>query len=158
MSTVHKINVKHLLVSLAISIGVGVLSGLLTMSGMETFESIAKPPLTPPGAVFPIVWFILYTLMGISSYLVYESNPRILSPALIVYAVQLAVNFTWPLIFFNRQAFLMSFIIIIALWILIIIMIVQFFKVSKTAAYLQIPYLLWVTFAAYLNFGVYLLN
>lgn len=158
MSGVHKINFKHLSVSLAISLGVGLLSGLLSMGGTEKFEMLSKPPLTPPGAVFPIVWTILFTLMGISAYLVFEENPRILSPALIVYAIQLAVNFVWPLLFFNRQAFLTAFLVIIALWLLIIIMIRQFYKVNKTATLLQIPYLIWVTFAAYLNFGVYLIN
>ncbi len=158
MSGVHRINVKHLSVSLAISLGVGILSGLLSMGGMDKFDKLAKPPLTPPGVVFPIVWFILFTLMGISAYLVFEENPRILSTGLIVYAIQLAVNFVWPLFFFNMQMYLTAFFIIIALWLLIIVMIKQFYKVNKTAGLLQIPYLLWVTFAAYLNFGVYLLN
>lgn len=158
MSGVHKINIKHLLISLAISLGAGALSGLLSMGGMEKFEMLEKPPLTPPGVLFPIVWTILFALMGISAYLVYEENPRVLSLALLVYAVQLAVNFMWPLFFFNRQEFLQAFFIIIALWLLIIVMIKQFYKVNKTAALLQIPYLIWVTFAAYLNFGVYLLN
>lgn len=158
MSSVHKINIKHLLISLAISLGTGALSGLLTMGGMKKFEMIAKPPLTPPDAVFPVVWTILFALMGISAYLVYEENPHILSSALVVYAIQLAVNFVWPLFFFNQQKFLPAFFIIIGLWLLIIVMIKQFYKVNRTAALLQIPYLIWVTFAAYLNFGVYLLN
>lgn len=158
MSGIHRINFKHLAISLAISLGVGALSGLLTMGGMKKFESVAKPPLTPPDVVFPIVWTILFILMGISAYLVYEENPRIFSGALAVYAIQLAVNFVWPLVFFNLQFFLLAFFIIIALWLLIIVMIKQFYGVNKTAALLQIPYLLWVTFAAYLNFGVYLLN
>ncbi len=158
MSGVHRINIKHLAVSLAISLGVGALSGLLSMGGMKKFESVAKPPLTPPDVVFPIVWTILFALMGISAYLIYEENPRILSGALTVYAIQLAVNFIWPLFFFNLQMYLVAFLIIIALWLLIIVMIKRFYAVNKTAALLQIPYLLWVTFAAYLNFGVYLLN
>lgn len=158
MPSVHKINLKHLAISLAISLGVGILSGISTMGSMENFEKISKPPLTPPGIVFPIVWFILFTLMGISSYIIYESDSPNSKNALTVYGIQLVVNFIWPLLFFNMQAYLFSFIWILLLWILIIIMIVQFYKISKPAALLQIPYLLWVTFATYLNFGVFLLN
>ena len=158
MPSVHRINLKHLATSLAISLGTGILSGILTMGSMESFDQISKPTLTPPGIVFPIVWFILYTLMGISSYIIYESDSPYRKSALTVYAIQLVVNFIWPLLFFNLQAYLFSFIWILLLWILIIGMIVQFYKVSKPAALLQIPYLLWVTFAAYLNLGVYLLN
>lgn len=158
MPSVHKINLKHLAISLAISLGVGILSGISTMGSMENFEKISKPPLTPPGIVFPIVWFILFTLMGISSYIIYESDSQNSKNALTVYGIQLVVNFIWPLLFFNMQAYLFSFIWILLLWILIIIMIVQFYKISKPAALLQIPYLLWVTFATYLNFGVFLLN
>ncbi|MEE1319895.1 MAG: TspO/MBR family protein [Ruminococcus sp.] len=158
MLSVHKLNLKHLAISLAISLGTGILAGLLTMGSMENFEKIAKPPLTPPSILFPIVWFILFTLMGISSYIIYESDSPYRKNALTIYGIQLVVNFIWPLLFFNLQAYLFSFIWIMLLWVLIIVMIVEFYKVSKPAALLQIPYLLWVTFAAYLNFGVFLLN
>ena len=158
MSAIHKINIKHLAISLAISLGTGILAGLLTMGSMEQFEEISKPPLSPPGIVFPIVWFILYTLMGISSYIIYESQGENRTKALAVYAIQLVVNFIWPILFFNLDAYLLSFIWIMILWVLIIIMLIEFRKISKTAFWLQIPYLIWVTFAAYLNFGVFLLN
>ncbi len=158
MSTVHKINVKHLAISLAISIGTGILSGLLSMGAMENFEKTVKPPLTPPGFLFPIVWFILFTLMGISSYIIYESSAENRNRALTIYGIQLAVNFIWPLLFFNLEAYFISFIWILLLWVLIILMIIEFSKISKAAAWLQVPYLLWVTFAAYLNFGIFLLN
>ncbi|MEE0913781.1 MAG: TspO/MBR family protein [Ruminococcus sp.] len=158
MLSVHRLNLKHFVTSLAISLGTGILSGILTMGAMESFEKAVKPPLTPPSFLFPIVWFILFALMGISAYIVYESDSPYRKSALTIYIIQLAVNFIWPLLFFNMQAYLFSFIWILLLWVLIIIMIAQFYKVSKPAALLQIPYLLWVTFAAYLNFGVYLLN
>lgn len=158
MSSVHKINYKQLAISLAISLGMGFLSGLVSMMGMENFENANKPPLTPPNYLFPIVWTILFILMGISAYIVFKSDELAKSNALIVYGIQLLVNFFWPIFFFNMSAYLFSFIWIIVLWLLIILMIKMFYPISKTAALLQIPYLLWVTFAAYLNFGVYLLN
>lgn len=158
MSSVHKINLKQLAISLAISLGTGFLSGLVTMHRMENFKTANKPPLTPPDFLFPIVWTILFILMGISAYVIYQSDARGKTKALIVYGVQLVVNFFWPIFFFNLSAYLFSFIWIILLWLLIILMIKLFYPINKTAALLQLPYLLWVTFAAYLNFGVYLLN
>lgn len=158
MSSVHKLNYKQLAISLAVSLGIGALSGLITMMGMESFKNANKPPLTPPDFLFPIVWTILFILMGISAYIIYRSDTLEKSNALIVYGIQLLVNFFWPIFFFNMSAYLFSFIWIILLWLLIILMIKMFYPISKTAAWLQIPYLLWVTFAAYLNFGVYFLN
>lgn len=158
MSSIHKINYKQLASSLAISLGTGILSGLITMMGMENFENASKPPLTPPNYLFPIVWTILFILMGISAYFIFRNDELEKTNAMIVYGVQLLVNFFWPIFFFNFSAYLFSFIWIIILWLLIILMIKMFYPISKTAALLQIPYLLWVTFAAYLNFGVYYLN
>ena len=158
MLSVHKIDLKKLGISLAISLGVGIISGILTMTAMDSYEQAVKPPLTPPGFLFPIVWTILFTLMGISSYIIYKSDDENSRKALAIYGIQLVVNFFWPIFFFNMQAYLFSFIWIILLWLLIILMIYEFSKVSKLAAWLQVPYLLWVTFAAYLNFGIFLLN
>lgn len=158
MSSIHKINYKQLSISLAISLGTGILSGLITMMGMENFEKATKPPLTPPNYLFPIVWTILFILMGVSSYIIFRSDKLEKTNALIVYGIQLLVNFFWPIFFFNFSAYLFSFIWIIILWLLIILMIKMFYPISKTAALLQLPYLIWVTFAAYLNFGIYLLN
>ena len=158
MSSVHKINLKQFAISLAVSLGTGFLSGLVTMLGMENFKKANKPPLTPPDFVFPIVWTLLFILMGISAYMIYRSDKQGKTKALIVYGIQLLVNFFWPIFFFNFSAYLFSFIWILLLWLLIILMIKLFYPICKTAALLQIPYLLWVIFAAYLNFGVYLLN
>jgi tryptophan-rich sensory protein len=155
---VHKINLKHLAASLAISLGTGILSSIFTMNSMKEFESANKPPLTPPNFLFPVVWTILFILMGISAYIIFESKSENRRKVLVFYGLSLVTNFFWPLLFFNLQAYLAAFVWIILLWALIIVTIVEFYKINKTAAWLQVPYLLWVTFAAYLNFGVYLLN
>ena len=139
---------------------VGALSGWLTREGTKIYnEMIQQPPLSPPGIVFPIVWSILFALMGIGAariYLAPESKAR--SRSLCLFFVQLAFNFLWSIIFFNFQNFGFAFIWLVLLWLLILWMIFSFYKVDPVAAKLQIPYLLWVTFAAYLNFGVWLLN
>ena len=139
---------------------VGALSGFLTRNGTRIYEqSVDKPPLTPPGIVFPIVWGILFALMGIGAARVAAQEPgRGKRAALTVFFLQLFFNFFWSIIFFNLQNFGLAFIWLIALWILIFFMILSFHEVDKLAAWLQIPYLLWVTFAAYLNFGVWMLN
>lgn len=149
---------KGLIVSILISIGVGALAGLLTRGGMESYYALRQPPLSPPGWLFPIVWTILYILMGISAYLIYRSNSPYRMVALKIYAVQLAVNFFWSIIFFNMEMYLFSFLWLLLLLVLIILMIRIFSKINKTAACLQIPYLIWVIFAGYLNLGIYLLN
>lgn len=139
---------------------VGALSGFLTREGTENFQQmVQKPALTPPGFLFPIVWGILYALMGIGAARVaaVQSSPT-RSRALNVFVTQLVVNFFWSLIFFNAQAYGFALLWLLLLWALIIAMIVLFYRVDKTAAWLQIPYLLWVTFAAYLNYGVWQLN
>lgn len=150
--------IKPYVISIAIALAVGALSGLLSMEGMETFESFNQPPLSPPAFLFPIVWTILYTLMGIGSAIVWQKGKGRNGRALLIYEVQLAVNFLWSLIFFNLNAFLFAFIWLLLLLFLIILMIIEFYKIDKTAAYLQIPYLLWVLFAGYLTFMTYLLN
>lgn len=140
--------------------GVGFLSGWLTREGVELFNAaVQQPPLSPPAVLFPVVWTILYALMGIGAarvYLAPASNAR--SRALLVYLLQLAFNFFWIILFFNLQNYALAFFWLLALWVLILWMIRSFFKTDKAAALLQIPYLLWVTFAAYLNFGVWMLN
>lgn len=152
-----KIQWKKLILCIAIPLAVGGLSALLTRGSMETFQSLNKPTLSPPGWLFPIVWTILYILMGIASYLVLTSEKTNHS-ALTVYGIQLVFNFFWSIIFFNLEAYLFSFIWLVILWILIFITMILFFGISEPAGYLLLPYLLWVTFAGYLNFYIYLLN
>ena len=153
-----KIKWKELIISLLIPLAVGGLSAFLTRNSMDVYSNINQPPLAPPSILFPIVWTILFTLMGISSYLVYVSNAKNKREALALYGVQLVVNFIWPLIFFNMQAYFAAFLWLILLWVLVALMIWQFYKAKPSASYLQIPYILWLTFAAYLNLAIYLMN
>ncbi|SHM76630.1 TspO and MBR related proteins [Anaerosporobacter mobilis DSM 15930] len=148
------------IISLLIPLLIGGISGFITRNSMETFALLNKPPLSPPGWLFPIVWTTLYILMGVASYIVLVSNAPIESKsiALKVYLFQLVINFFWSLIFFNLEQYLLAFFWLLFLWVLIIITIILFYNISKTAAYLLIPYLLWVTFAGYLNLSIYLLN
>lgn len=149
---------KPLLINLLISLGVGGLAGWLAKGSTELYRSLLLPPLSPPAVVFPIVWTVLFLLMGISAYLVTVSDSPYKSAALKIYILQFAVNFLWTIIFFDWNAYLFAFIWLVFLWVLIVLMILSFYKIDKTAAFLQIPYLLWVTFAGYLNLAVYLLN
>ena len=139
---------------------VGALSGWLTRKGVRTYqETIVQPPLSPPGMVFPIVWGILFALMGVGAARIYASPPSTArSRSLRLFGVQLTFNFFWSILFFNLQLFGLAFLWLIALWGLILWMIRAFRKVDPLAALLQIPYLLWVTFAGYLNAGVWFLN
>ncbi len=147
-------------VGIAIPVVVGLLSALLTKDSMDIYKTIVQPPLAPPGILFPIVWSVLYVLMGVSSTLVYndEADKREKRIAFTLYALQLVANFFWSILFFNQRLFLASFVLLVLLWALIIGMIIRFYKINKPAALLQIPYLLWVTFAGYLNLAIYLLN
>lgn len=152
-----KIQWKKLIICLAIPLAVGGLSAFLTRNSMETFETINKPILAPPGWLFPVVWTILFILMGIASYLVLTSGKPSAS-ALTIYGIQLVFNFFWSIIFFNLEMYLFAFIWLVVLWLLILKTTILFYQISKPAGYLMIPYLLWVTFAGYLNLAIFLLN
>ena len=143
-----------------LSLGVGLLSGLLSRPGMEAYrQTVVQPPLSPPAFLFPVVWTILYILMGISTARIYLTEPSELrSKGLNLFIIQLAVNFFWSLIFFNLQAFSLAFLWLLLLWGLVAWMIITFRQVDPKAALLQLPYLLWLTFAAYLSAGVWYLN
>lgn len=154
-----KIDWKKLIISIAIPLGVGGLSALITSGNMKLFEEIEKPSLSPPAWLFPVVWTILYVLMGIALYFVITTKTKEdKRPAIISFAVQLFFNFFWSIIFFNVQAFLFAFIWLILLWVAIVANIYFFNKINTTSAKLLIPYLVWVTFAGYLNLGIYILN
>ena len=155
-----KVNYKLLAICIAIPLAIGALAGFLTSNSMEAFASLSKPSLSPPGFLFPIVWTILYVLMGVSSYLVLTSGQgkNKIREAMITYGLQLVFNFFWSIWFFNLEWYLFAFIWLLILWVLIFNTIASFYEISKTAAYLLIPYLLWVTFAGYLNFAIYLMN
>ena len=151
---------KPLFICIAIPLAVGALSSLLTHSSMEAFHQLRQPPLTPPDWAFPVVWALLYALMGIASYLVYTASatPQMRYSALIVYGVMLVFNFIWPLLFFRLGMRLVAFVWLLLLFGLIAFTASLFARVRKTAGILFIPYLLWTAFAGYLNFGVYWLN
>lgn len=156
---VDKSKLKVYGIFLFITLAVGGVSALLTNMGMENYKGAQKPPLTPPDIVFPIVWTILFTLMAISAARVWLSdNSRLRNHGMIVYFIQLFFNFFWSILFFNFEAYGLAFLWIIGLWLLILLMIIRFYQADKIAGLMQIPYLLWVTFAAYLNYGVWMLN
>lgn len=181
-----------LLASIAISMGTGALSGFLTRQGVERYELLQKPPLTPPPITFPVVWTLLFFLMGVSAWIIWKigfkskqegensQSPRLLvSSALQLYAGQLLVNFLWPILFFNIELRLFSFFWLLLLLFMVSVMIWKFYAIGRKsrkrnlnaysntlktvplgiwAAILQLPYLFWLMFAAYLNFGVWYLN
>lgn len=149
---------KEEIISLLIPLVGGFLSGIISMSGIKEFNMLNKPFLAPPGFIFPIVWTILYVLMGISSYMIYKENDFNSSCCLKIYAINLFVNFLWSPIFFGLNLRLFALIWIIILDLIVIYMIICFYKVNKKAAYLQIPYLIWILFATYLNLAFYLIN
>ncbi len=139
---------------------VGALSGFLTRNGTKLYQANAvKPALNPPAIAFPIVWSILYALMGVGAARVWMAPPsKARTYGLGVFIAQLAMNFFWSILFFNRQAYGFALAWLVGLWMLILAMILLFYKVDKPAAWMQIPYLAWVTFAGYLNYQVWMLN
>lgn len=145
---------KPYIVQILIALAVGGISGFLVRGSFGVYDEVIKPALAPPPDVFPIAWAILYILMGISAGMIYKTENRV--P--FVYYLQLFVNFVWPIIFFNMQSFLFAFIWLVLLWVLVIAMIAEFYKINKIAAYMQLPYLLWLTFAGYLSFSIWLLS
>ena len=150
-------NKSGLIISILIPLAVGSLSALIS-GNMSEYAGLNKPALSPPSFVFPVVWTILYILMGISSYLIFQSQDPNRTKALKTYALQLFFNFGWSILFFGFSLYLPAFFWLSALILLILLMIFQFYRINPLAAYLQIPYLLWCIFAAYLNFMIYRLN
>lgn len=143
---------KPLLISLLIFLGTGVIAGFLTFKSMEQYQEMYRPPLSPPGWVFPVVWLILYALMGIAAYRIYMKDPK--AEVLKLYLIQLAVNFLWPILFFNFGWQLFAVVWLLLLWYLVLVMIKEFAKIDEGAAKLMIPYLIWLTFASYLNIAI----
>ena len=146
-------NKFKLFIDILIPVAIGGIVGFIINPYID-YNSLVQPPLSPPSIVFPIVWTILYVLMGISYYLL--KNPS--KKEKIFYFVQLGVNVLWSVFFFIGKFYLFSFIWIILLDVLVIFMIGIFYHNNKASAYLQIPYLIWILFATYLNLGIYILN
>ena len=154
-----KLNWKRLAVNLAVPLAVGGLSALLS-GGMSDYKTLSLPPLSPPGWLFPVVWTLLYLMMGYAAYRVQVSgkDPAQVKKAMGLYGLQLFANFLWSPVFFGLHWYLVAFIILIALWVLVYLTMRLFSNIDERAGDLLIPYILWVTFAGYLNLGVYLLN
>ena len=148
-------NWKRLIISVLIPVGLGTIVGLLTSSN---YNDMIQPSFAPPGIVFPIVWSILYTLMGVSAYIIDRSGSYSSKEAMTVYYAQLGINLLWSFIFFTFKAYLLGFIWILLLIILVICMIKRFYEINKVSGLIQIPYLIWLIFAAVLNFSIFTLN
>lgn len=158
MKYINLKNNKTLYISLLIPLIIGFLSYLFSRNGMIYYEYLQKPWFSPPGYLFFIVWTILYLLMGYSSYLIYDSCCYNSRNCLLIYGINLFINFLWSIIFFSLNARLFAFIFIIFLDFVVLFMILCFYGINKKSAYLQIPYFIWLIFATILNFSIYLLN
>ncbi len=143
---------------IAFTLAVGGVSALLSRNGIAQYRYLVQPPLSPPALLFPIVWTVLYTLMGISASIIWNSKDENKETAIVIYAVQLAVNFLWPIFFFVFEARFLAFLWLLLLIFLVFLMIKHFCEISSLAAWLQLPYFVWLLFAAYLNLASYLLN
>ena len=157
MKTKQKINLSYVLWAL-LPLAVGGLSALLSMDGMKANDALRQPALQPPGWLFSVAWGILYLLMGIGAGLVWNAVPRGWKDALIPFVAQLVLNFLWSPLFFVWELRLAAFFVLLGILGLAIWMTVAFYRERKSAGLLQIPYLLWLCFAGYLNFASYLLN
>ncbi len=153
------IDLKKLATSIIIPLTVGGISAFITSDAMKDYKDFNRPPLAPPSWLFPVVWTILYILMGVSFYLVRKTKTkRNKTNAYILFAVQLFLNFIWSPIFFIGKAYLTAFIVLVALLLSVIGMTVSFYRINKLSGYLQIPYIIWLLIAGYLNLGIYILN
>ena len=150
--------IKTYAISIAVALAVGGLSALLTGDSMEKYKALRQPPLAPPGWVFPVVWTILFVLMGVGAAMVCLSGSSSKKKPIAIYGLQLTVNFFWTILFFLLEVRLFAFFWLLLLLGLAVWMAVSFARVNKTAGLLQIPYILWLLFAGYLNLAVYLLN
>ena len=160
MSMKPKIKWKPLLLALALPLAVGGFSAFLTRDGMRAFASLRQPPLSPPAWLFPVVWTLLYLMMGLACYLVWVSGafPAQRDRALRVYGLSLAANFLWPILFFTIQARLLAFFLLLVLLVLAAVSALRFSAISDRAGKLLAPYLVWLLFAGYLNLAVAILN
>jgi len=156
-----RIKILKLVISILVCQGAGLIGSLFTLSSIPTwYAQLEKPTFNPPNWVFAPVWTLLFLLMGISLYLIVSKgveNKKV-KTALSIFVIQLTLNMLWSFLFFGLQSLLYAFIEIIILGLAILLTIISFYKISKTAAYLLLPYVLWVSFAAVLNFSILILN
>ena len=155
-----KTNIKSLIICILIPLATGGLAALLTVGSMQDFEALNQPPLSPPGWLFPVVWTILYTLMGVASYFALETptSEDEKKNAFKVYFLQLFFNFLWSIIFFTLGAYEIAFVWLVALLALIVVTTVRFYRIKPVAGLLMLPYILWVSFAGYLNLAIAYIN
>ena len=155
-----KIRLFPFVIAIFFPLFIGNLSAFFTQENIKLFAEINKPYLSPPAWIFPIVWTVLFLLMGLASYIIFSNDSDIpkRNHAITFYALQLFINFFWSIIFFNLHMYLLAFVWLVLLWCMIIVTIFYFWQISRQAAYFMIPYLLWVTFAGYLNLAIYILN
>ncbi len=163
LSTFGKI--WRLLLCIAVPLGGGFIISLFTRDTMSKFGAFNQPPLAPPAWLFPVAWTILYILMGVASYLFYlrflsgkKAEKLCIQKALVVYGIQLVLNFAWTPVFFNASLYWAAFVILAVMWILEIVLVVTAYKVSRPALLCLLPYLLWTTFAGYLNAAIAILS
>jgi len=148
-----------LIISLIIPQLAGAIGSLFTMDSISSwYTTLAKPEFTPPNYVFGPVWITLYFLMGISLYLVWTNKSLKSSTPLIIFAVQMFLNALWSIVFFGLESPMFGLLIIVTLWGMIALTIFSFWKISKPAAYMLLPYIAWVSIATYLNYGIWTLN
>ncbi|QAA33925.1 TspO/MBR family protein [Clostridium manihotivorum] len=155
-----KFNIGDLIISILIALGGGMVIGIITASSDKQYLNLSKPILSPPSWIFPIVWIILYLLMAIAAYRVYQLEKQgiNINNALLFYSIQLVLNFLWPLIFFKLRLYGLAFIELVVLFIFIIITFIKFLKVDRVSGILIAPYILWVTYAGVLNFFIWMMN
>lgn len=159
-AAVHKIRILPLSILIAIPLLTGGFSALLTAEDMNIYDAVSRPPLSPPAILFPVVWTLLYVMMGIASYLVYTSDvqPERRRGALTLYAAQLIMNMFWSTLFFTYGRYLISLIWLAAMWVLILICGIRFYRINRSAGLMMGGLLLWTTFASYLNLAWYILS
>ncbi len=152
------IDYKKLFKYIIITILIGTIPSIFVFKNMDVYNTLNRPPLSPPGFIFPIAWTILYILMGISFYKVMDSESKYKEEAKLIYYIQLITNALWTPIFFGLKQYFLAFVWLLMLLVFVIFMVTIFYKINKKSAYLQIPYILWLLFASYLNFYIFLLN
>ena len=150
---------KTLIAFIALTFAVGLLAGFLIMDYTDNYLLLEKPPVAPPKWLFPVAWNTLYLLISVAGALAYDAVDYSEKRAvLLLYGLQLLLNFLWPVFFFRVGHIMLAFYDLIALWVVILVNIIFYARVNKYSSYLFIPYILWVSFAAYLNYGIYILN
>ncbi|MCB5286064.1 MAG: tryptophan-rich sensory protein [Candidatus Cloacimonetes bacterium] len=153
-----KMDWKILLACLLLCLAAGMISSFVSGDSIGIYSTLVLPPVYPPGYLFPIVWTILYILMAVSLYMIIKTVGKQDLKPYVVFGVQLSLNIVWSPVFFVLADYLLAFIILVAIWLSVLAMIIVFWMHDRRAGMLQIPYLLWVTFAGYLSYSVYVLN